>query len=1353
MTNNKNVCIVVVFIGQMMGLTVAQFDHTLYGENGGHEWTKWVQSFEICMTASGIADDDRKLAMLLHMAGPKVQNIYSKLPDEKQSQTPCGPLAAGYIMQPTAYEHAVDKLNEYFLPKQNDAYERHVLRLMRQEEDETIGAFVMRLRPQAEHCNFGENVDEHIKDQIIEKCRAPAMRREMLKHGDCDLEGILKIAKTFELVAKQEKVFAKAEPSAPSTSIATALDVNKIGVEKKDMFKRKRFTGNATGCPRCGFANHRSADGKCPAMGKTCNRCQGKNHFANQCKSKMENRKSMTPASSTKQQDESYNSAESDPAAKRMRSKTETDVKYVADNDYVFCISTINEVDSTVKCTIGQVEATAVIDSGSKYNLLDYQTWTRLKSKNVVVSNQQKGSSKSFKSYGGHALTVIGVFTAHIKAGSNETTAEFYVMKDVGKILIGRETATRLKLLKIGYDVNHIGEKSNKAIGKIKGVMIDIPLRKDVEPVVQPFRRMAVPIEKAVDDKVEELIENDVVEKVNKPSKWVSPIVAVPKDDGKEVRICLDMRRANEAVQRENYPLPTMDSFLPYINHSKWFAKYDIKQAFHQIEISEKSREITTFITRKGMFRYKRLMFGIACAPEIFQKVMDQMLSGCEGCLCYIDDVLVFAPTKEELQKRSAAVLDVLNQNDVVLNEEKCVECTDEIEFLGHRLNGDGIRPTQDKVAAIKSFRQPKSSEEVRSYLGLATYVGKFIPDLATITEALRMLTRKDEPFRWETEQEEAFQKLKGIMSDKMTLGYYDVNDRTQLYCDASPVGLGAVLVQLNGSDPRVISYASKSLSDVEKRYCQTEKEALSLVWGTERFYYYLFGRSFELVTDHKPLETIFGMKSKPCARIERWVLRLQSYAYKVVYKSGKNNIADPLSRLVVDSEPATTFDEEAEHYVNWVAEQATPKALKTSEIVEQSKMDPLILAVKTALYDNVWPDELKPFKLFATELCFAGDILLRGTRIVVPASLREQTIALAHEGHPGICVMKQRLRSKVWWPKIDADAEKCVKSCRSCILVAAPSAPEPMIRKELPQRAWDHLAMDFMGPLPSGHHLFVIVDYYSRFIEVEVMTKINADEAIKRLRVIFSRFGKPISITADNARQFIGVKLSEFCEEYNIQLINTTPYWPQQNGEVERQNRSLLKRLMISQNEGSNWMDDLQDYLLMYRASPHSTTLKSPAELMFNRKIRDKIPFIDEPTELDESVRDKDKEMKEKGREYGDMRRNAKSIDIREGDEVVVKRMEKKNKLQSNFEPIVHTVVGRKGSEVMVQSSEDAKIYRRNASHLKKINTDDPSTRETNQPATTATASSSAATTDPEGSEPIAKRLRCQPKHLQDFV
>ncbi|XP_055543277.1 uncharacterized protein K02A2.6-like [Wyeomyia smithii] len=428
------------------------------------------------------------------------------------------------------------------------------------------------------------------------------------------------------------------------------------------------------------------------------------------------------------------------------------------------------------------------------------------------------------------------------------------------------------------------------------------------------------------------------------------------------------------------------------------------------------------------------------------------------------------------------------------------------------------------------------------------------------------------------------------------------------------------------------------------------------------------------------------------------------------------------------------------------------------TDIERESETDSSIKAVKIALQQGVWSNDATPFKVFETELCFAGKILLRGTRMVMPQSMRRQTLDLAHEGHPGISLMKQRLRAKVWWPKLDTQVEAYVKNCRGCILVAAPAAPEPMKRRELPSAPWHHLAIDYLGPLPSGHYLLVVVDYFSRYIEVEVTKKTDSAETIKRLDPIFARFGNPFSITADNGRQFISEEFKDYCVSKDIKLIHTTPYWPQQNGEVERQNRSILKRLTISQATNADWEVELNKYLLMYRSTPHSTTGKTPSEMLLGYNIRDKVPSI-QPKDIDEEVVDRDKEKKDKGKTYADERRNARPNHIAEGDTVLLKRMTKANKLSSNFDPEVFRVIKRKGGDVVVASEESGVEYRRHVSHLQRINIDtETSTIEpdTNQPSSSSgpTPSSEKQTCESTtSSEPRTKRTTRQPTYLQDYI
>lgn len=254
-------------------------------------------------------------------------------------------------------------------------------------------------------------------------------------------------------------------------------------------------------------------------------------------------------------------------------------------------------------------------------------------------------------------------------------------------------------------------------------------------------RRIPIPLEAKIDAKIEELLKRDIIEEVKGSSRWVSPIVPALKDNG-EMRLCVDMRRANKAIVRENHPLPTMDKLLPKVRDAKYFTKLDIKDAFHQIEIHPDSRHITTFITHRGLFRFKRLMFGISCAPEIFQKTLERMLLGCEGVINYIDDILVFGKDLEQHDKRLDKVMTILKNNNVVLKEEKCIFRNKTVNFLGHVLSENGVRPLRKYVSTIQQFRPPTTVGELQSFLGLVNFVSKWIPDLATQTDPLRELLR-----------------------------------------------------------------------------------------------------------------------------------------------------------------------------------------------------------------------------------------------------------------------------------------------------------------------------------------------------------------------------------------------------------------------------------------------------------------------------------------------------------------------------------------------------------------------------------------------------------------------------------
>lgn len=835
---------------------------------------------------------------------------------------------------------------------------------------------------------------------------------------------------------------------------------------------------------------------------------------------------------------------------------------------------------------------------------------------------------------------------------------------------------------------------------------MEISIDESVQPVVQAYRPVAVALEQLVEDKLNDWIKLGIVEPVAS-SKWISPLVVVPKGEG-EIRLCVDMRRANQAVMRERFVMPTLENLLPKLHNSKFYGKLDIKDAFHQLELTERSRHITTFITRRGLLRFTRLMFGISCALEIFQRTIHMILLGIDGVFNYLDDIIMYAATKENLKEVREKVLARLEKYNVKLNNKKCVMETDKITFLGHTISEKGIQPNESKIQSIRDFRAPSTKEEVQSFLGLVVYIGsKFIVDLATLTEPLRELTKKDTKFEWTERHQTAFENIKKALDNDMILGYYSPKDRTEVFTDASPVGMGALLVQYGmKGQRRVVGIASRALTNVEQRYCQGEKESLAIVWAVERFQHYLIGIDFDMLTDNSAAKILFGINSRPCPRTERWVLRIQGFRMRLVNIPGKMNIADALSRLCQSMLATEGSDLVEKETILQIVKLARPVALSAEELEKASAEDEELGLIRTALRGGLWIPELKRYELLRNELWIVDDLVLRGTRIVIPKPLRQQVLQLAHEGHPGMSAMKARLRTKVWWSGMDKECEQMVKECVGCIRVGPLNPPEEMIRRKLPEKPWKDIAVDFMGPIQSGEYLLVLVDYFSRYMEVVIMKSITTEKTIQEMETIFARFGYPETVTADNGPQFKSEEFGKFCKDNAIQLNLSIPYWPQANGEVERQNRSILKRLKIAAVEQRNWKGSLQEFLLMYRSTPHSVTGQSPSQLMFGWSLRDKLPQIAQKGmgRSNEELRDKDQFSKEKGREYADKRRRAADSGISVGDTVLAKLMFKESKLTPTFGNQEFEVLKRNLNDVTIRDKITRKVYRRSAGHLKKL-------------------------------------------------
>lgn len=955
-----------------------------------------------------------------------------------------------------------------------------------------------------------------------------------------------------------------------------------------------------------------------------------------------------------------------------------------------------------------------LIDSGSPVNTIPWETYEKLVKEKAKLFEVKTKCSRTFYGYSSEVpLEIARTFRAKVYVNDQKPSvvAEFFVVMGAKRALLGKPTAEALKVLKVGLDVSAINDVEE--FPKTPGFQVSFEIDHSVEPKKSAYFRVPLSVEEMVERKLDEMLLQGIIERVSQPTKWISPLIVVPKGNN-DIRICVNMKNPNKAIKRIHHPLPIMEDFLPSLGRAKLFSRLDIKSAYHHLELSEDSRELTTFFTKRGLMRYKRLAFGVNCAPEIFQKFMEEVLIGIPGCMVMIDDIIIYGKDLAEHDQRLDIVLKRLAQYRLTINKDKSVYRVCELDFLRFHLSRSGCAPTQEKVKALKNFRKPQTPDEVSSFLGLVTYVGSFIHNLSDKTKALRMATK--EPFTWADEQQREFDFLREVLiKETIERAYFRREAATYLYTDASGAGLGAVLLQKhieNGKTvPRVIAFASKALTDVEKRYAQTHREALAIVWAVKHFYMYLFGTKFTIMSDHLPLKYIFGpreklMTKRMITRAEAWALQLQPFQFSIEFVPGKKNIADIFSRLMNTADEP--FEESSPCFLaaitSWNRE---GNIVSVSDVRKATEADDELQSVIKALQTGNWSSDLTRYRAFESELNVEHGILTRNQLMVLPKILQEKVLHCAHQGHPGAVTTKNLLRDRVWWLGMDRQVDDYLKRCLGCATVQRDNPPEALIRTRLPENPWDAVAIDFLEIREHGVKLLVLVDYYTRFVAVEVMKVTDASHLIEALEKIFDIWGYPWLIRSDNGSPFQSQEFEAWRKARDIEHDLTTPYTPQQNGEVERQNRGIIRALQIAKVLGQPWKRSLKEYLSAYNRRPHRVTMKAPLALMVNRKIKDELPqrLCLEPID-DEEWKDRDRIEKYKGKLYADARRHAKSCDIQIGDSVLVKN-QATGKLQSNFLPTPHVVVDRQANEVLTRH-DNGPVARRSITQVKRW--EDPS-------------------------------------------
>ena len=753
----------------------------------------------------------------------------------------------------------------------------------------------------------------------------------------------------------------------------------------------------------------------------------------------------------------------------------------------------------------------------------------------------------------------------------------------------------------------------------------------ELKPNAKSIFRKSRPVPYAATEVVEQELERlkslEVIEPVNH-SDWAAPIVVVSKKDSGKVRVCSDFSTGlNDSLKDHDYPLPVPDDIFASLNGGTVFSQIDFKDAYLQVEIAPESRHLVTINTHKGLFQYKRLPFGVKTAPAIFQSIMHKMCAGLSGVTSYLDDIIVKGDSKEEHDRNLLALFERINDYGFRVRLDKCSFNKPEIKFLGYIVDSKGRRPDPAKIDALISMDIPKNLAQLRSFLGMVSYYGNFLPQVKRLRGPLDELTRKDVKFIWDAKKQAAFDALLKILGSDLNLTHFNPKLPIFVASDASEYGIGAVVYHRfpDGSE-KPIHHVSRALTPSERNYSQIEKEALGIVVAVKKFHKYIYGRKFCLKTDHKPLLTIFGSKkgipAHQANRLLRWGLILLGYDFDIEYVNTLDfGNADALSRLMskVSLENEDKVIAQIEQEVQRDFHSCIRKLpVTSSDVSKETAEDPILKTVIARHLKGNWPDkpkslppEILPFFERRTQLSMVNNCLMVNENVVIPTSLRLKVLRELHNGHPGIVRMKQLARNFVFWPGIDKDIESFVSKCSACLENLKTPTKVPLKPWPIPSQVWERVHIDFAGPV-DGNFYFVIVDALSKWPEIFILKNITARLTVKTLENVFSKYGYPKMIVSDNGTQFTSVEFREMCLLNGINHVKTAPYHPQSNGQAERFVDTLKRGLKKLKGEGGCPEFALQKLLFAYRSTPSSTLKnKAPSEIFLGRKIRSRLNLL----------------------------------------------------------------------------------------------------------------------------------------------
>lgn len=1222
-----------------------------------------------------------------------------------------------------SFENTVKMLTNIFGKKTSLFYTRSkCLQLVKSGTDDFI-AYAGHVNRACEQFKLKDLTEDQFKCLIfvsgLHSSQYNDIRTKILSKLETD------VAITLNSITEQCQQLANIKHDTNMIEAKDASSINAIKNSSHKHTERTNSSADSSSVPRtpCWFCGGLHFKRDCTYSNHKCAKCNKIGHKDGYCKAPSSSSSSSSSTTTTKNSGQREKSKRSSETQNRNKNRSSN----------AHSISIVNKVETPgkrkfISVYINNIPVELQFDTACDITIISKALW------HEIGSPTLDNTTHIAKSASGQSISLLGEFKCSI-AIQNRSAHGTCVVSKMDLNLFGINWMDKLQLwdLSINTICNHIEIVKVKAVqqhqssvewikslqnsfptvftsnlGKCNKVLAHLTLKADAKPIYRPKRPAPYAVMTDIENELSRLVDTGIISPVDF-SPWAAPIVAVRKANG-TLRICGDFSTGlNDALEPHQYPLPLPEAIFATLSAGKIFSQLDFADAYLQISVDERSRQLLTINTHRGLFEYNALPFGIKSAPGIFQQTMDQMLAGINGAVAYLDDIIITGKDEAEHRSNLFAALERIKEYGFTLNINKCHFSLPQIKYLGAIIDAHGRRPDPAKIDAINRMPPPTDIATLRSFLGGLSYYGAYIKNMRELRSPLDELLKKGTAWHWSKDCQKSFENAKKILRSDLLLTHFNPSLPIIVAADASMYGIGAVILhRFPDGTQKAISHASRSLTKAEKSYSQIEKEALGIIFAVQKFHRMIYGRTFILQTDHKPLVSIFGAKKgiPVCTanRIQRWALKLLSYTFRIEYISTHQfGHADMLSRLInnqagPDEEhivASITLEDDVRAVLN-INLSALPV---TYEMVQAAtaKDDHIQAVIK--YMDSQWPRKIedpfiKQFYLRREALSVVQNCLFYGERLVVPEEFHQRILRQLHKHHPGMERMKALGRSYVYWPYFDRDVKETVRQCEKCSLAAKSPTKTTLSSWPKPQRPWQRVHMDYAGPVNDWYYL-VVVDAYSKWPEIYTTKSTTSSSTIAILQTIFARFGNPELLVSDNATQFNSNQFNRFCAENNINRLFSPAWHPQSNGQAERFVDTLKRGLKKLEGQG-NPQETLQMFLKGYRSTPNVNVpdAKSPAEAMIGRPLRIELDSL-KPKQEDPAIHDHRMESD------FNKRHGAKSITFAPGTVVYVKSHK-----NNHWKWIPGVVISRHG-KVCYDVRIDGRIVRVHSNQMRKRNLD----------------------------------------------